>query len=606
MKKKLYYIILQYFLLIITTFCVPHQTNAAIVVSTTEGQKISLYDYSYALVVGNCTYQNFDNLHFACQDAEEVATVLKRKGFDVQLEINLTRAKFDTIFTDFALNRGKKENARMLFYYAGHGATLPMAGKEKMGYLVMIDTPKPDEDRTGFETRSIDMQYLVLKCKKMMAMHVLYMFDSCFSGSILNFREQTKPSQITHRVKYPVRQFITAGSENEPVPDKSFFKQIFLDLIEGRVEEPFKDGYITGEELGNYMKYKVPYYFSYQHPQFGKIKSPHLDKGDFVFLAGGVTIIEEPDVARNTGSIKIKIDVNHVPGMKISIYNVNNQRIYHGKDRIVNLSPGKYTIQITAPGFKNEKKQVFVNKDRKTRLSFVLEPLEARIYVAAEPSEARIRILRISPKFKQGMVLAPGRYELEATCSGYHKLNKWVTLNANEDLTVEMKLHPKLVVKQESQKTEKRIQTTHKINSFTNLLGMTFLLIPKGSFMMGSPVNELGREDDEKQHQVSLTHNYYMQTTEVTQGQWQAIMGTNPSNFKNCGIHCPVERVSWKDVQNFIDKLNKMDRERTYRLPTEFEWEYAARAGTRTRFFGETSQIVYKQTMEMGGKKMLG
>jgi formylglycine-generating enzyme required for sulfatase activity len=121
---------------------------------------------------------------------------------------------------------------------------------------------------------------------------------------------------------------------------------------------------------------------------------------------------------------------------------------------------------------------------------------------------------------------------------------------------------------------------------FTNSLGMNFNKIPAGTFMMGSPEDEPGRYDDadyETQHKVTLTRSFYIQTTEVTQGQWKAVMGNNPSHFKNCGNECPVEMVSWEDVQDFITELNKMDQG-IYRLPTEAEWEYSARAGTTTRF----------------------
>lgn len=126
--------------------------------------------------------------------------------------------------------------------------------------------------------------------------------------------------------------------------------------------------------------------------------------------------------------------------------------------------------------------------------------------------------------------------------------------------------------------------TSSNEQSFTNTLGMTFVRIHAGSFKMGSPTDEPGRDSDEIQHRVTLTQDYYMQTTEVTQGQWQAIMGNNPSYFKNCSDRCPVEKVSWNDVQAFIKKLNTMDSGRNYRLPTETEWEYAARAGTQAPF----------------------
>jgi formylglycine-generating enzyme required for sulfatase activity len=118
----------------------------------------------------------------------------------------------------------------------------------------------------------------------------------------------------------------------------------------------------------------------------------------------------------------------------------------------------------------------------------------------------------------------------------------------------------------------------------SNSLGMVFVYIQPGTFMMGSPSSEPDHESDEKRHRVTLSKGYYMQTTEVTQGQWKAVMGTNPSDFKNCGDGCPVENVSWNDVQNFIRKLNRREGRATYRLPTEAEWEYTARAGSTTAF----------------------
>ncbi len=121
---------------------------------------------------------------------------------------------------------------------------------------------------------------------------------------------------------------------------------------------------------------------------------------------------------------------------------------------------------------------------------------------------------------------------------------------------------------------------------FRNDLGMEFVFILPGSFMMGSPKNEPGRSDDEILHNVTLTKGFFMQTTQVTQKQWKSVMGNNPSHFKECD-DCPVENVSWDDVHEFIDKLNKK-KGHTYRLPTEAEWEYACRAGSETAFcFGD-------------------
>jgi formylglycine-generating enzyme required for sulfatase activity len=130
-----------------------------------------------------------------------------------------------------------------------------------------------------------------------------------------------------------------------------------------------------------------------------------------------------------------------------------------------------------------------------------------------------------------------------------------------------------------------RVSRKGSLETFTSpALGARFVLVPKGTFTMGSPDEEKGRNDDETAHSVTLTAPFYIQTTEVTQGQWKKVMGKNPSYFNDCGDDCPVEQVSWQDAQAFIKKLNELEKTTKYRLPTEAQWEYAARAGTDTAF----------------------
>ena len=134
----------------------------------------------------------------------------------------------------------------------------------------------------------------------------------------------------------------------------------------------------------------------------------------------------------------------------------------------------------------------------------------------------------------------------------------------------------------------------------TNIIGMKLVLIPKGTFMMGSPKTEKGRVQDETQHQVTISKDYYLGVTEVTQEQYEKVMGTNPSNFQGNKIegsssNHPVDRVSWEDAVEFCKKLSELPEEkgagRVYRLPTEAEWEYACRAGSKTAYsFGDNSR----------------
>ena len=125
-----------------------------------------------------------------------------------------------------------------------------------------------------------------------------------------------------------------------------------------------------------------------------------------------------------------------------------------------------------------------------------------------------------------------------------------------------------------------------KPEAITNSIGMKLSLIPAGEFQMGSPESEQGHYNDEQQHRVRITQPFYLGVYEVTQEQYERIMGSNPSNNK--GTNLPVEQVSWDDAQEFCRKLSQKEG-KTYRLPTEAEWEYACRAGTTTPFnFGST------------------
>ena len=109
---------------------------------------------------------------------------------------------------------------------------------------------------------------------------------------------------------------------------------------------------------------------------------------------------------------------------------------------------------------------------------------------------------------------------------------------------------------------------------------------PPGSFQMGSPSSEKGRDNDETQHRVTLTKGFYMGETEVTQGLWQEVMGANPS-YNEVGDNYPVEKVSWNNCQDFLRKLNaKAPAGWRFALPTEAQWEYACRAGTTGAYDG--------------------
>ena len=137
--------------------------------------------------------------------------------------------------------------------------------------------------------------------------------------------------------------------------------------------------------------------------------------------------------------------------------------------------------------------------------------------------------------------------------------------------------------------------------SVTNTIGMELIEIPAGTFTMGSPAGEKGRQENEEQVTVTLTKPFGLGKTEVTQGQWQKVMGTEPwegQSFVQADKDCPTSCVDWNDATAFCQRLTDTDHTNgklpageEYRLPTEAEWEYACRAGTTTAFsFGNDEQ----------------
>lgn len=167
-------------------------------------------------------------------------------------------------------------------------------------------------------------------------------------------------------------------------------------------------------------------------------------------------------------------------------------------------------------------------------------------------------------------------------------------------------LHPDLILEHVGSVEYWLAQALPPEDLFTvNGVSFAMIYIPPGEYLRGSPEHEAVWEGDETQHQVQITEGFWMGETEVTQGLWKAVMGNNPSSFTDCGDNCPVEQVSWNDSQEFIQRLNELVPGGGFRLPTEAEWEYAARAGTTTPFFTgnclDTSQANYDGRVPWSG-----
>ena len=258
-------------------------------------EEVDLYQGSYALLIGASDYQSpqWPDIESIPDELDQVETILKAQGFSVSKYYNPTKRQMVGHFRDFIDEHGYDEGNRLLFFYAGHGYTRKKGNTNK-GYLVPVDAPSPLEDEKGFQRKALSMSQILTWARESEAKHSLFLFDSCFSGTIFQSRALAEPPKVIKKiVSLPVRQFITAGSAGETVPSQSTFTPAFISALKYGKGDLNEDGYVSGTELGLYLQNEVPKHTD-QTPQFGKIKDFDLSQGDFVFVLPRAQVAKAP------------------------------------------------------------------------------------------------------------------------------------------------------------------------------------------------------------------------------------------------------------------------------------------------------------------------
>jgi formylglycine-generating enzyme required for sulfatase activity len=215
--------------------------------------------------------------------------------------------------------------------------------------------------------------------------------------------------------------------------------------------------------------------------------------------------------------------------------------------------------------------------------SETLKKAKGTISVVTQPAGAKVKLngFILSKEKQKNLEKEPGPHTLTVSCSGYMTQTKKIVLAAGEFKT------ERVVLEKSGPESGK---------PFKSKTGIEFVWIPSGSFTMGSPSGEVSRSDGEgPQHKETFKKGFWMGKYEVTQSQWQSVMGSNPSKFR--ASNNPVDSVSWEDCLTFISKLNEVVDSGKFALPTEAQWEYACRAETTTPFYLganiTTSQVNY-------------
>ncbi|MCK5720115.1 MAG: SUMF1/EgtB/PvdO family nonheme iron enzyme [Thiomargarita sp.] len=490
---------------------------------------LSSYSGSYALLIGESKYTNgWSSLGAIPDELKDVEKILIAQGFKVEKSFDLgyeaLKARFDTFINQY----GFDEDNRLLFFYSGHGHT-----RHDKGYLVPVDAADPNYDEKGFLQKAVGMNQVLTWARRIEAKHVLFLFDSCFSGSVFKAKNLPKiPTQISDAAEEPVRQFITAGSAYEVVPAISVFTPAFVDALRYGWGDLFKDGYITGEELGLYLKNKVPQYSS-QTPQYGKINDYKLSRGDFVFVVGAKQVVAQ--VTPPIVPVRPVPVVTPPPPIIISDSD--------GDGVADNLDDCPYnTRQELSNGIEQSGCPIDSDYDgiEDYRDSCPNTPYGTKVKSNGCPAQ---------------IVLQPG--------------------DTFQDRLKDGGLAPKMV------------------------------MIPAGSFQMG---DIQGASDKKPVHRV-INYQFAAGKYEVTVGEYLRFARAVNKHFpkwlekgNNYNIHTgssnyykqfgtaltnenhPIVGISWNDANAYTKWLVKQTG-KEYRLPSEAEWEYVARAGTTTKYW---------------------
>ena len=257
------------------------------------------------------------------------------------------------------------------------------------------------------------------------------------------------------------------------------------------------------------------------------------------------------------------------------------------------LKEGMHLLEARKSGYRSQQKTIQLAQQQKLDVTFgELVAIQGNLSVNYKPFGADVYVdgkkLGQSPRVFNGLLV--GNHQVEVRKDGYATDRKTVAISEGQTANITGTLASNAVASSSSN-TSGYSSASSSMSSGSNTISIPvkngisieMVKVEAGTFMMGATSEMKNPNSDEKPvHKVTLTHDYYMGKYEVTQALWQAVMGSNPSNFK--GDNLPVEKVSWNDCQEFISKLNSLTG-RKFRLPTEAEWEYAARGGKKSRSY---------------------
>jgi formylglycine-generating enzyme required for sulfatase activity len=542
------------------------QTTDAPVLET-----VKLYANSHALVIGIDAYKGgtkgWPRLSNAVRDAEQVAVALTAKGFQVTLLKNLDSNALESRLEDFFIDKGDDPEARLFVWFAGHGHT-----ERGLGYLVPADAPLPQKDGRGFKRKALSMRQFGVYVRQARSKHVYTVFDSCFSGTIFEGARATPPVAITRATALPVRQFLSSGDTNQTVSDDGTFRELFLDALAGRRRADANgDGYLTASELGLFMTDRmINYTNDAQTPKYGKLRDKDWDRGDFVFKLASLTPANQRAgiglADRETAYWKSVESLDSADAYRLYLKNYpTGDYADLARLKVASLAP-----VAPAPSFQ------VTALDQTMVVSGA-----AKLNIRGVPGGPKVGGLKTGDQVEvTGKIEHEGALWYRVAVAGGGAGFVFGKYLADKPLTAvkpAVGVYPK----------PSALAPGAVFQDCPDCPEM--VVVPPGDFMMGSPKSEADRSDNEGPvHRVKILAAFAVSKYEVTFDAFDACVSAGGCSHKlgdqgwGRGRR-PVINVNWGDAQEYVSWLSKKTG-KTYRLLSEAEWEYVARAGTETPF----------------------
>jgi len=567
-------------------FFIPHYAGAdrGVGVRPISPSGSEVIGNQWLFVIGVDTYIKWPPLKTAVNDAKAVKEVLlSRYHFEKEhlIELYDEQATRKNIISKLRyLANNIQEEDSLIIFYAGHGH---LDSITKSGSWIPVESGT--QDASAWISNNDIKDYL--KIDAIRAKHILLISDSCFAGDFFRGNRGIMPTInetiIKKAYQLSSRQAITSGGL-EPVSDTGFGKNSIFSYFLIKTLKENQKPFLVPSDMFQDIKAGVAENAD-QFPILGSLKDTGAQQGGEI-----VFFLKQDSRLNNLSSeaLQKSKELERLKQMETEAMEVKKKEeaeILNREKEVAELDAKiikmKKRLGTSAENADDSLDRMLSMVRQKDAQKQHLEELKQKRQAEEEKRLAEIEELKAKKRIKILATLENniGKYNLIVSLpfGKSMKESAWKSLLAK---------YPSAGNLQVGDTDGLKFKVAYE--GIENSIGMKFVRIPPDTFMIGSPPNEPGHTFNEKQHQVTLTKEFYMQTTEVTQGQWKKVMGNNPSRFNKCGDDCPVENVSWNDVQDFIHRLNQQEGSGIYRLPTEAEWEYATRAGTKTPFaFGQ-------------------